>query len=344
MSLIADCAKRPAAWTPDAFAPLLFGRLRVNANLRGLPYPSRMSKSDLRALIDLLQARESLLSPFPYHVNLYDLSESDWELLAERWLLEAFNPASKDVVLCMEEGESHALLLAGDDHLSFSARGSIASLMTAVDRIENALTHLDRDLGLAKDAQGALQVSSPFLCGSGALLSLVFHLPCMAWWGQLEEALDPLLERGICYRTWQDGFGDFLVLENVDGQGDLKALFGTMMGVSAELAQLEDKARNELLQHRKWELEDRIYRALAICRHAHMMGYPEWIEHYSLLRLGMRLNFSNELDNWNLSAQSLTPLLLSLAPAHMDINHPDLKDGRALAHQRAELLRTATQA
>lgn len=340
--LLQRLAGRDPAWLPGDAGVLVHGRLRVSANVRGLAFPDRLTRDEGRELRERLAER--LGAPYPLEAVVGRPSESQWEFFTERWLQEPARFADPGAVLRLAEDERAGLLLGGHDHLRFCLRGDGPALVAGADAIEARLAELEQGPGLALDPDsGERLVSSPFLCGSGAHLSLMLHLPGLCWWGRLEETLDPLYDEGLCYRTWQDGFGDFLVAENIGAEGrvDSRESLHELLALVARVEEAEEESRQELLAHRMPELEDRVARAGALCRSARLMGYPELVEHLSLLRLGRQLAARGRLDSELVPVAPVTPLLLRLAPAQLAFGAGGPLDGRASAALRAARLRQA---
>jgi len=334
------CSGQPA-WLPGADGILLFGRLRVSLNLRGLVFPERMGGEERVQLLEMLLARPEVCADLALRCELDRPVEEEWEFLSERWVLEPCRLPVGGCEILLATDESLSLLINGEDHLRYQGLGSVESLLMLLADLERRAEALQQNPGLALNATGARQVSSPFLCGSGTLVTLVLHLPGLSWWGRIEELLDPLYNEGICYRTWQEGFGDFLVLENLSAQEDHRPA-QTLDQVIRQLepiGEAEGEARRELLLHRRFEVEDRVQRALALCRSARLMGYPEFVEHLSYVRLGLQLREEGDgLAELELS-EPVSPLLLRLAPAHLRHCSQGTGDGRQAAALRAGILR-----
>lgn len=347
--LITQLSAVDPAWMPGDESLLLFGRLQLSLNLRGLAFPARLAAEQRTVLLASLQQRLWPQGAPARKARLKGLTGSHWEFLSERWLLEPLELGHDEARLWADLDERRGWLLLGEDHLRLDLRGCEASLRAGADQLDAQAAQLEEDPGLALGPAGERLTANPFLCGSGCHGTLVLHLPALAWWGQVEDVLDPFYEQGLSYRTWQEGFGDFLVLENVRGEdwpaapggaaGPAAATLDRLLKALEEIQPLELAARDQLRKHRRLELEDKLHRALAICRSARLLGYPELVEHLSLLRLGAQLPDSG----WNRPELPVpvTPLLLRLAPAHLAARSDVGLDGRQASALRARLLRAA---
>jgi protein arginine kinase len=327
------------SWLPGDNDIVLFGRIRLALNIKGLVFPERMSADERARLRELLLGRSDICHGLDTKAKLGRQYDEYAEFLTERWLLEAGqNPGPCDLLLSSDE--KIGLFLGGFDHLRFHAIGNIEDLDSGCAELEKRASMLDQSPGLARSDNGERIVSSPFLCGSGALVSIVLHLPALSWWGRLEELLDPLYSKGLCYRTWQDGFGDFLVVENLSSEkmDNSAQSLQKLLGLLDPIKEAELSCREELLTHRRYELEDRVLRACSICSHARLMGYPEFVEHLSFIRLGRQLISENLNFSDALPKNDVSPLLLKLAPAQLRFAESSVVDARLAALKRAELL------
>jgi protein arginine kinase len=345
-------------WLPGDHACVLFGRLRMSLNLAGEAFPLRMGHEGRLAMQEKLLKALALEANAAHSGFLRGLDGAQEEFLSERWLQEPVDWGHGDTLLVLEEGEERDWLLTGEDHLRLGARGAPERLGQLAASLDRSARLLEKEPGIAVDGQGRRLVANPFLCGSGCHAALMLHLPALAWWGQVEEQLDPLYDQGLGYRTWQEGLGDFLVLESLRGEdtpippsqdtsqagrpvGDAAGLasrtLSRLLAAVAHLEEAEEAARAQLRRHRRLELEDRVHRAHAACRSARLMGYPELVEHISMLRLGRQMAGSGlHLPE---EGAPLTPLLLHLAPAHLEARSDAGRDGRQASALRARLLR-----
>ncbi len=340
--LLAMLAKQPApAWFNQDADCVLFVRLRLHANLAGRAFASRLSEADR---IDLRQRFERSLwpdTPPAWQGELVELDNRSWEFSSERWLQEPLHPGHGDARYYLNKDENQDWLLLAEDHLRISLRGTLDAVSEQLPKALQSIESVTQPEGLARDNRGALVCAHPFLCGAGAQLTLVLHLPACCWWGRIEDLLDPLYRIGFCYRTWQEGYGDFLLLENTSAENHqhpaelIKAAQALLPGIIAE----ENACRRRLAEHRRQELEDRIHRALALCQNARQMGYPELVEHLSMLRLARQLA---DQPGWSLPplTQPVTQLLMKLAPAHLALKEPGI-DARQSMAARARELRAA---
>lgn len=331
--LIPGLRRRPPAWSPADTGELLYGRLRLSLNLSGLPFPARLGAAEREALHAYVLGRHDLLEGLELRATLDEVPPDELEFLEERWLGEPGGLGGGDAELLLAQDEHGGLLVGAHDHLGFHVIGSVAELRSGLDWLESRRRMLAGSPGLAIGTEGELVVSSPFLCGHGTLLSLVIHLPGLAWWGQIESTFEPLFAEGFCYRTWQEGFGDFILFENVTAADDPdpRTLFERALAALAPVFAREANARAELRAHRELELQDRIHRALALCAGSRLMSYGEFVEHASMLRLGAQMGLALPCP--------VSPLLLELAPAHLQQSSGESGDGRRMARLRADRLR-----
>ncbi len=330
--MLQTLAQRTPAWLPGDKGLLCLASLRLQMNVNGLPFPTRLGRAERKALLDYMNSRADLLGDYSLQCDLDDNRPEVVDFLAERWLADPEALGNGDARLLLREDESRGLLIGAEDHLRFHALGNLDALEEALADFRAGQQELARNPGLALDPDGRLITSSPFLCGNGLRLALVLHLPALSWWGGLEARLDPLFVRGFCYRTWQDGFGDFVLLENLSGQkGSAEEILQQARNILTELEQGEEEARQELLNHRQLDLQDRIHRARALCAGSRLMGYAELVEHLSMLRLGRQLGL--DLPG------PVSPLLLELAPGHLGLPSGDSRESRRLARLRADRLR-----
>ena len=120
------------------------------------------------------------------------------------------------------------------------------------------------------------------------------HLPALAWVQALETIIGQISQLGLTVRgVYGEGSqctGHLLQISNQVTLGpDEDDILAKIFAVCEQLVHYELSAREQLMGGQRTALEDRVWRAYGLLRHARLLQSNEAIEHLSWMRLGIQL-------------------------------------------------------
>lgn len=272
--------------------------------------------------------------------SLSELSQVDRSLLVERHLISREHGAgdgSRGVAVAPDE--SISIMVNEEDHLRLQVLRSGLELEEAFDEIDRMDTALEGTLHYAFHSKFGYLTACPTNVGTGLRISVMLHLPAAVFSKQMDKVLQSLQRlnytvRGF-YGEGTSPLGDFYQVSNQITLGKAERdIIAELRKVIPEILKFERSWRHKLLQDEPRRLEDKVWRAFGILKHARRITSDEAIEHLSALRLGATLNVITGIPS-----KVLNELFIFTQPGHLQkIEHrllePDERD-----NVRAEFIR-----
>lgn len=327
---------------------ILSTRVRVARNLEAFPFPPAASEDDLTRVWELLHdilpgstGSDGLM----FFENL-TLSDLERMFLVERKL------ASPDLVRRTLPGvggafspdERLSVMINEEDHLRIQVFRPALDMDGA---FEEALS-VDRVVG--ERVEYAFLGDFGFLTASltntglALRLSVLAHLPGIVLAKKIQEFVDLVQQAGLSvrgfYGEWSQARGNLFQISTAQtlNLSEEELLERFRLGIS-RILKLEKSAREELLSGYRTALEDKIFRALGVLKHARSISFDEAAIHLSFLRLGVGLGLLMDLP---LSA--LNEMLFFSQPAHLQMILGPTESVEERDTRRATYLRTKLQA
>jgi protein arginine kinase len=146
----------------------------------------------------------------------------------------------------------------------------------------------------------------------------MLHLPALKLTGEIDKALRAardmkLAVRGL-YGEGTDALGDFFQISNqiTLGRSEKDIVEEFLSVIVPELLNYERKARQAIMSHDSIDIEDKIFRAMAILQSARKITSKETMHRLSMIRLGIHLGKLPNLD-----LKTVNELFLLAQPAHL---------------------------
>ena len=303
---------------------VLSTRVRLARNLRGRIFGLRNSPEEretilteiLAATRDTPQLAEAML------IRLDQVDRSDRELLHERHLvsrelagLEGGGDVRAGAGLLVQNRVG--VMLNEEDHLRIQGLQSGLALEAAYAEADTLDSELGQRLAFAFHPQFGYLTSCPTNVGTGLRASVLIHLPGLVLTKEITKVLQGLSQVGLTFRgLYGEGsevVGNFFQLSNqttlAKSEVDLLDHLGKMV---RQIIEYEEQARQILLRDAPAIIEDKVWRAYGLLRHARSLPVEEAMNLLSGVRLGVGLGLISDV-----SMYALNKLLVYAQPAHI---------------------------
>jgi protein arginine kinase len=327
---------------------VISSRVRLARNLAGFLYPGVLSAQEEH------QCQEKILAAFRglpgggafTIARIEELPPLERRILFERSVISQGYSLEKDRALVLSADGSVAATLCDEDHLRLAAFGAGACLEDLLVRLAGLDSALEASLGYAVSAEWGYLNSAITNLGTGLKASMMLHLPALAMGGLIRKAVKASAQLGLSIRGFysesMESMGDMYLIANEItiglGEGDILASLGR---IAAQLSGFEARTREELMDRRRMDLEDRVMRAWGLLTHCRYLGLREAIEALSSLRLGIALGLVA-----GAGTPAITPLLFLVQKSHIQKvlqASQDTADTKLIDYTRAKLVREALQ-
>jgi protein arginine kinase len=350
----------------DGTGPLadivISSRIRLARNIAGHKFLSRCSATEKSEILKKL--RDTLMS-----LDLGDkisyLSVDKTPLLGRHFLVErhlisrhhAFGKGPRGAVIA--EREFFTAMINEEDHLRIQVLKGGCQLSQCAKQINRIDDMIEQKVDYAFSPRYGYLTACPTNLGTGIRVSVMLHLPALKMTGQIEKFLNATRDMGLAVRglfgEGTEAAGDFYQISNQVTLGisesDIVSLFEN--AVIPEIVEYENAARNQLLAKEPDMLDDKISRAMALLRNAHLISSQEALFLLSHLRMGINMrermgastpaikklselrDASRSTDKPEaLSITTINRLFMLTQPAHLQLNY-----GKALGPERRDALR-----
>jgi len=325
---------------------VISSRVRLSRNLSEYPYPGTLSAQEQRECQErILAAFRRLPEGGTLRVfEMDDLAPLDRKILFERNVISQGYSLEKKRALLLSDDGSLSAVLGDEDHLRLSAFGTGSCLETLLGRVDAIDSLLEAALPFAVSPEWGYLNTAITNLGTGLKASMMLHLPALSMGGLIKRAVKASAQLGLSIRGFysdsMESMGDMYLIANEITIGMSEAEIVANLGrIAAQLTGYENRTREELMEKRRIDLEDRVMRAWGLLTHSRYLSLREAIESLSSLRMGIALGILGGVD-----ASAITPLLFLAQKSHIQKvlqSRHDTIDTKLIDYTRARLVREA---
>jgi protein arginine kinase len=357
----------------DGTGPLsdivISSRIRLARNIAGHKFLSRCSaperSSILKKLRDALMSLE--LGDKIFYLSVDKAPVLDKHFLVERHLISrhhAFGKGPRGAVIAQRE--FFTAMINEEDHLRIQVLKAGCQLTQCAEQINRIDDMIEQKIDYAFNPSYGYLTACPTNLGTGVRVSVMLHLPALKMTGQIDKFLNATRDMGLAVRglfgEGTEAAGDFYQLSNQVSLGisELDIVSQFENAVIPEIVEYENAARNQLLSKQPDVLDDKISRAIALLRNAHLISSQEALFLLSHLRMGINMHENmgastpaikrlcklSEIGSADkkpqpLSITTINRLFMLTQPAHLQLNYGKTLDPTHRDALRAKIIRSA---
>ena len=347
---------------------VISSRIRLARNIAGHKFLSRCSAAEklqiLNKLRDVLTSLE--FGDQTTYISVDKAPSLDKNFLVERHLISrhhAFAKGPRGVVFARRE--FFTAMINEEDHLRMQVLKGGCQLSQCAEQINRIDDMVEEKIDYAFSPRYGYLTACPTNLGTGIRVSVMLHLPALKMTGQIEKFLRATRDMGLAIRglfgEGSEAAGDFYQLSNQVTLGiseaDIVAQFEK--SIIPEIVEYENTARNQLLSKQSDILDDKISRAMALLRNAHLISSQEALFLLSHLRMGINMHTHMGVSTPaierlcklgledasakedKISISTINRLFMLTQPAHLQLNHGKDLDPEQRDILRAKIIRSA---
>lgn len=295
-------------------------RVRLARNLADTPFVTQAKKQEQADVVDTarLALEESGYLEQGRFLDDEQLTQERGTFLLERHLVSLdFVDSKAKRGLFVSADESLSLMVNEEDHFRFQALASGLDFASAFGIAAKLDEKLESAVGYAFSAQFGFLTACPTNLGTGMRASVLVHLPGLVLTREIEKVLRGAMHIGLAvrglYGEGSETKGNFFQISNQRTLGQSEAeIIETVTDSCRQVVQYERKAREYLVQNLRLEIEDKIFRSLAMLKSARILSSEEAANLLATVRLGVALGIVNEL-----SLAQVSRLLVLVRPRNL---------------------------
>ena len=369
---LTDISKNINEWF-DGTGPLsdivISSRIRLARNIAGYKFLGRCSTAEKAEILEKL--KEVLMSldlgDKIFYISVDKAPILDRHFLVERHLISrhhAFSKGPRGVVIA--EREFFTGMINEEDHLRLQVLKGGLQLSDCAEQINRIDDMIEKKIDYAFSSRYGYLTACPTNLGTGIRVSVMLHLPALKITGQIEKFLNATRDMNLAVRglfgEGTEAAGDFYQLSNQATLGVSEAEIVSRFEkvVIPEIVEYENAARKQLLFKNSDMLDDKISRAMALLKSAHLISSQEALFLLSHLRLGINMHermgastpaidrlctiSEGENDAGNpqrLSIATINRLFMLTLPAHLQLNYGKPLDPTHRDALRAKIIHSA---
>ncbi len=299
---------------------VLSTRIRLARNLKGIPFPGKMSADDAKKVIALT---EKALEEMNYTFTKYDmllLSENEKQKLVEEHHISP-KLAASNLPSCayISEDENVCIMVNEEDHLRIQCIYAGFEESKAYELISKIDMYLSERLDYAVHEKYGHLTSCLTNVGTGMRISYMLHLPAVVMFKAADSIFSAIGKLGATVRgmygegTKSSGFL-FQISNQVTLGRDEAEIIKAISETALSIIEKERELRQELLKQKGLVLEDKIMRSLGTLKSARIMQSKEMMSLLSDVRLGISLGIIDNID-----PKDINMLMISTSKAHMSL-------------------------
>lgn len=286
---------------PD-FEIVLSTRVRLARNLQGRPFTIRAGPDERERV--LVRTSEALtasgLLEDPQLWTMAELEPVERAMLLERHLVSRELTGPPDgsppvgAALVLSSGRTIGGMINEEDHLRLQTLLGGLQLVEGWRAVEQLDDELGRSLPYAFHHEFGFLTACPTNVGTGLRASVLIHLPGLVLTKEIQKVLEGISQVGLTFRglhgEGSEIVGNFFQISNQTTLGKTEEdLVDHLERIVGQVIEYEKQARAVLLREAPSVLEDKVWRAYGIVRHARNLSFDEMMNLLSGVRLGLTL-------------------------------------------------------
>lgn len=319
---------------------VISSRVRLARNIAYTPFPAYLDTEEANKLIDNVYRAAKKKGDHEYALYAIDkMPQMERQILLEKHLISPDLVKSSKGAALISGDEMISIMINEEDHIriqSILPGFQVNKAWSIANEVDDVL---EEALDYTYDEKLGYLTCCPTNVGTGMRASAMIHLPALNMVGNISKILQAVTQIGLTIRGLYGEGTEFLGnLFQISNQITLglseEEIVGNINAVTSQIVEKEREARNILLNNNRIQLEDKFWRSWGILKNARVMTSQEAMKLLSDIRLGMDLNFIE-----NLTVPLLNEIMIETQPASIQKYAGEELTPEARDIIRAEIIR-----
>lgn len=324
---------------------VLSSRIRLARNIDKYPFPHKLDDEKGREIVknieSALYVSDDIKKDYK-SIYLWDSPSSLNRTYIEKHLISfnLLNNKSKAAFI-LNSDETVSIMINEEDHIRLQCITAGLNMQEAFDYAQNIDNLFEEKLDYAFDEKLGYLTACPTNLGTGMRASVMVHLPALTMDSEMNGVLNALTQVGMTIRgLFGEGSKAKSNIYQISNQITLgiseEDIINNLNAVVNQITVQEKLTRQNLMNNYKYDLEDRIYRALGILKSAVILDITECMDLLSNVRMGVEMGILKELD-----ILKLNKLLVDTQPAILKNRFGNNLSQKEIDFNRAKIVREA---
>lgn len=328
-------------WLDDEGAEqdiVISSRVRLARNIEGMKLPQQIDEECGRKIVEMV--RESVPDDEYKLYDIRDLSDIEKSLFVENHIISPDLLKKPDISsFLLREDERITIMINEEDHIRVQALFSGLNLDKSFETCNEVDDLIEKSLNYSFDEKFGYITSCPTNIGTGMRASVMVHLPCLVKTGSINGILQAVTQLGLAVRgLYGEGSGSLGNIFQISNQITLgereEEILSKIKGIVTQIIGREKQSRKLLLNTKRIEIEDQVYRSLGILQNSRILSSKEAMNLLSDVRMGASMGILEDV-----SINSLNNLIIDIQPANINKETNEELSVRERDIKRADILR-----
>lgn len=323
---------------------VISSRIRMARNIEGIPFPHYLNEDLANEVIHKVYegvtlGNDSLKKDFKL-MNINTLDDIQRLNYIEKHLISPdLARNTKTGSMLINSDETISIMINEEDHIRIQCLLPGLQLDKALDIADKIDDLLEEKINYAFDEELGYLTACPTNIGTGIRASVMIHLPALSLTGYIQAVLRAAGQIGLAVRGIYGEGTEFIGnLYQISNQVTLGLTEGEIIGnlhdVTMQIIEKERTARKNLLEARKVDLEDKIFRSYGILSNARKITGNEAMQLISDVKLGVHLGLIDKVK-----VEKLNQLITMIQPGYLQKYYGQQLSPVDRDIKRAELIR-----
>lgn len=270
---------------------IVSSRIRLARNLANKPFSNNTSLEIGDNVLNCVFNALSDISNFNFY-RCKNLKNNIMEDMLEDHIISSELINNSDIAgVAISEDNSVSIMVNEEDHIREQCFLEGLNLKRAYDIISDIDTELIESLDIAYDDKLGFLTACPSNVGTGLRASVMMFLPGIVLTNNVQELIDAVSRYGICVRgCYGEGSNANGYLFQISNQFSLgkteEEIVQLVESTALKIVDLEENARQMLLNTKKEELTDEILRDFGVLSNCYKISTNEAVEKLSKVKMG----------------------------------------------------------
>lgn len=301
---------------------VLSSRVRLARNFKKYPFPHKTTPAEQRSIIEetknaLFNGSQKMSEVFRF-IDFADLDAVEKVVLVEKHVVsKELLECNRNSGLLLSKDERISIMINEEDHLRIQCLATGMQLSEAWEVCNNLDDLLSETIDFSWDENTGYLTSCPTNIGTAIRASVMMHLPALTMTGYIKPVLEALGKLGMAVRGMYgentEASGNMFQLSNQVTLGKSEDdILLSIKNITLQIIEQERSLRQHLLNQKKYQLEDKIFRSFGILKNARIISTNECLKRLSDLRLGVDLSIIEDIN-----IEDINELMLKVQPGSL---------------------------
>ena len=296
---------------------VLSTRVRLARNIKGIPFPNKISKEQAQSVIDMVDDALNMLSIKFKKIETDKISEKELSKLIEaRYISPDMRKIKIPGAVFISEDETISIMVNEEDHIRLQGIFAGEQTKLAYESLEKLDDYLADRLNYA--VKYGYLTSCLTNVGTGMRVSYMMHLPAVVETGMAEKLFSTIGKLGVTVRgLYGEGTKPTGNIFQISNQITLGRSEGELMenvcNIVNQIIEKEFELRGKLADKKGIVIEDGVMRSVGILKNARLMQSKELMTLLSNVRLGVASGYIKDI-----TSADINTLMVETTPAFLD--------------------------